>query len=391
MTTRTRFASASLVSVLLIAAGCSSSTEGATTDGGTDGASAPVGFQPSNITVADIMSAVAAAQAEDVTGGCEVDTDKTNPDTDCFNSPIHTVKQPDGTQVNLVVVKSLTVEKAATITAEGDVPFVLVSLADITLSGSIDAHSSLLDVGAGGTPGAASDAKGGGAGGGAAGSGTKLVGGSGGSYCGVGGQGGGQSATGSSVGSIDIRPLVGGSSGGGGDVGSGSGGGAIQLVANGSLTIKASSSITVGGASGTISGVSSVNDQNSGGGGSGGSILLEATSIDVAGTLAANGGGGGGSYSGAAANDATPNATPAAGGKADTSGAAGGAGGAGSTAKGSPGQAGKGLNSGGGGGGAGRIRMNSVSGSASMTGTISPAESTFCAIVAKVRTFSDGP
>jgi hypothetical protein len=389
MTTWTRFASASLVSMLSIAAGCSSSTEGATTDGGTDGAGAPVGFQPSNINVADIMSAVAAAQAEDVTESCKVDTDKTNPDTDCFNSPIHTVKQPDGTRVNLVVVKSLTLEKGATITAQGDVPFVLVSLADITLSGGIDAHSSLIDVGAGGAPGAASDAKGGGAGGGAAGSGTKFVGGSGGSYCGVGGPGGGQSVTGASVGSIDIRPLVGGSSGGGGDVGSGAGGGGIQLVADGALTIKASSSITVGGASGVMSGLS--NYENSGGGGSGGSILLEATSIDVAGTLAANGGGGGGSYSGAAANDASANATPAAGGKGDTSGAAGGAGGAGSTSKGSAGEAGKGLNSGGGGGGGGRIRMNSVSGSASMTGTISPAESTFCAIVAKVRTFSDGP
>jgi hypothetical protein len=387
--TLTRFVSASLISIVAISTGCSSSPEGATTDGGTDGAGAPIGFQPSNINISEIQAAAAAAQDEDVTGACVVHTDSAGPMTDCFTSPIRTVKQPDGSKVNLVVVKSLTLEKKGAMSVTGSLPFVVVSLADVTLDGTIDAHSASLEQGAGGAAGAQTTAKGSGAGGGAAGSASKAIAGSGGSYCGAGGAGGGQSAGGSSVGSIDIRPLVGGSAGGGGQEGSGSGGGGVQVVAAGALTIKSGSFITVGGAAGPFAGLAT--DQNAGGGGSGGSILLEATTIDVAGILAANGGGGGGAFAGAPASDATPNATPAPGGKAGDDGAAGGAGGAGSTPKGTAGKAGKDLNSGGGGGGAGRIRMNSVSGSASVTGTVSPADSTLCAIVAKVRTFSDGP
>jgi hypothetical protein len=386
--TQSRFACAFLVSTVVVAAGCSG-PEGATTDGGTDGAGAPIGFQPSNITISDISAAIPSAQAEDVTEPCEIETDALDPNATCFMSPIRTVKQPDGSKVNLVVVKSLTIEKKGAISVTGHVPFVLLSLADVTLSGTIDAHSSLLDVGAGGGQGADADAKGSGAGGGAGGSGSKPVAGNGGSYCGAGGEGGGQSVAGPSVGFIDLRPLVGGSAGGGGATGSGAGGGGIQVVAAGMLTVKAGSYITVGGGAGPFAGLAT--GQNAGGGGSGGSILLEATSIDIAGTLAANGGGGGGAYAGASSSDATPNATPAVGGKGGADGAAGGAGGAGSAPKGSPGKAGKGLNSGGGGGGAGRIRMNSVSGSATVTGTVSPGESTLCAIVAKVRTFSDGP
>ena len=386
--TLARLAPASFVSIVALAAGCGN-TSGTASDAGSDGAGSPIGFQPSNLSLSDIEASQAAAKAENVKAPCKVSTDAATPITDCFTSPIKSVKQPDGSTVNVVVVKSLTVEAGGAITVQGGVPFVLVSLADLVLSGTIDAHSSVLDQGAGGAPGATGVTKGGGAGGGAAGSASAAIGGSGGTYCGVGGQGGGQTTTASSVGNLDLRPLVGGSAGGGGAEGSGAGGGGIQLVANGAITINAGSSISVGGEGGPFSGVAS--NQNAGGGGSGGSILLEATSITIAGALAANGGGGGGDYAAGAGADATPNATPAAGAKGGTSGGAGGAGGAGAVPAGSPGLPAAGLNSGGGGGGTGRIRMNSASGSATVTGTVSPAQSTLCVLVAKVRAFSDGP
>jgi hypothetical protein len=236
----------------------------------------------------------------------------------CFTSPLVVVTQEDGSTVNLVVMKSLTLQTGAAITASGTAPLVLVSLADIAIDGGhIEAGSSLLLTGPGGAAPAGGVAAGGGTGGGVASAGAGI-GPSGGSYCGLGGAGGGSTSTGKAYGLQGIRPLAGGSAGGGGEEGSGAGGGAIQLVAAGSITMAAGTYVDVGGQGGPIGGL--VSSENAGGAGSGGSILLEAFSITVAGTLASNGGGGGGDYNSHPGDNGTPNATAAAGGKAGSSG-----------------------------------------------------------------------
>ncbi len=359
--------------------------------GGTEaGATGAFPFQPSNITLADISKVAAMAQDENESGACSIATDATAPETDCFASPIEPVTQPDGSTVNLIVVKSLAIQSTGAIAVTGGVPLVLVSLGDVTIFGaSIDAASAGLSTGPGGGGGATGYANGMGPGGGTGGSASATVAGSGGSYCGVGGLGGGQTAPGTAYGSADIRPLVGGSAGGGGAVGSGAGGGAIQISAAGAMALNAGTTLTVGGQGGPIGGLAS--DQNAGGGGSGGSILLEATSVTLAGTLAANGAGGGGDYTGKGGADATPSATPAAGGSGGANGAAGGAGGAAATSDGSPGQASAGINSGGGGGGTGRIRINSMSGAATVTGVLSPSAATACVAQGPLRTAAEGP
>jgi len=248
---------------------------GGATDTGTPvvDAGATFAFQPSNIRIADIAQAATNAKDETLAGACVVETDTTSPQASCFASPVEAVTQPDGSTVNLIVVKSLVLASNGSIRVTGKVPLVVVSLSDVTISGILDASSKNLNVGPGGAGPAASNAAGLPTGGGAAGSASAAIGGSGGSYCGVGGLGGGQTAGGTAYGSATIRPLVGGSAGGGGAVGSGAGGGAIQITAAGMLTVNAASSITVGGEGGPIGGLSS--NQNAGGGGSGGSILLE--------------------------------------------------------------------------------------------------------------------
>src|SRR5579863_3757853 len=190
----------------------------------TDGGGSPIGFQPSNLALKDIERATASAQAEHVTGSCKVQTDLTAPDTDCFQSTISAVQQADGSTVNLVVVKSLTVDAAVTITVEGPAPFALVSLGDLNLSGIIDAHSALLMQGPGGGVQAMSNA----VGVGPLDAPTPYTGapeGAGGSYCGRGGTAADGTAVASQYGSIEVRPLLGGASGGSGAVGSGAGGG----------------------------------------------------------------------------------------------------------------------------------------------------------------------
>jgi hypothetical protein len=403
-----------LASGLAAASACSSSSSSgeATLDAGADSANldstapaadsgadaaetstvdAGFAFQPSNIAISDILANAASAKAESVTSTCTFRTDPTAPGTDCFTSPIAVVTQPDGSKVDLVVVMSLDVASTGAIRATGGVPIVIISLSDVTVEGSIDVSSTELNDGAGAASGAASNGVGGGAGGGAGASSTSAVGGGGASYCGAGGVAGGQTtAAVATYGNASIRPLVGGSSGGGGSAGeNGVGGGAVQISAAGNLTVSAGSFIAAGGEGGTECGVSS--DQGAGGGGSGGSILLEGTTVSVAGTLAANGGGGGGDYSHGPGSDATPNANPARGGAAGTSGGAGGNGSAAATLSGGPGLSSQGGNAGGGGGGAGRIRINSASGAATVSGVLSPSATTSCASQGPLLTVAAGP
>ena len=374
-----------LVSLL---AACGGTSTPSNPDAGTAGFT----FQPSNVALSDIVANQATAVAENVTSDCTIATDPSGPNQDCFMSPIEVVKQFDGSIVNMVVVQSLTVAAGTKVSASGTVPLVIVSLSDITWAGQLLANSttSAGQIGPGGAvSGSTDDSVGLGLGGGPAGSASAAIGAGGGSYCGKGGPGGGATAIASSYGDLAIRPLAGGSAGGAGASNGGTGGGAVQLVAQGTLTIAAGGVITVGGAGGQFGGLST--NENSSAGGSGGAILLEAVTVSVAGTLAANGGGGGGDYSNNDGADATADANPAPGAKAGTDDGAGGAGGAGATTDGSPGTVSTGLNGGGGGGGVGRIAINSKTGSAAITGTISPSTTTLCAVQTTVRPLTEGP
>lgn len=339
-------------------------------------------FTPSNISLSGID--LSKIVDEDVTTNCQIRTGASTAQ-DCFNNPGDAVMlQSDGTKVHVVVVKSLRVEPQAAITVasvQGNLPLAIVAIGDFTLLGTIDVATAG-SVGAAGGFTAMNDMAGGGPGGGAGATGVSLtpgIGAGGGSYCGQGGQGAVEmGATGTPAartavyGSPSIVPLSGGSAGGGGAVGGGAGGGALQLVAGGTFSMGAGSHVGVGGGGGPQGGTIG---QDAGGGGSGGSLLIEATKVKIAGKLGANGGGGGGSQNDG--HDATTDANPAAGGPGASTG---GTGAAGATVDGASATAATTSSSaGGGGGGAGRIRINSASGSADLTGaTLSPAASTSC-------------
>src|SRR5271154_3759599 len=76
-------------------------------------------FQPSNISLAEIAQVTAQAADESETGACEIRTDATAPEQDCFTSPIEAVMQADGSMVSLIVVKSLVVKAKGAIRVDG--------------------------------------------------------------------------------------------------------------------------------------------------------------------------------------------------------------------------------------------------------------------------------
>lgn len=383
----TRHSPLPLTILAALLATCGGTSTPANPDAGTAGFS----FQPTNINLSDITANQATAVAENVVQDCTIGTDPASPGSDCFTSPIVAIKQFDGSSVNLVVVKSLTVVGGVKVTASGKVPLVIVSLADLTWGGQLLANSTTAHfrLGPGGTLNLANATAGPGPGGGPAASSFLASGAGGGSYCGKGGPGGGSTITGSSYGGLIIRPLVGGCAGGSGATNAGSGGGGVQLVAAGTLSVTLSGVITVGGAGGQIGGVAT--GQNASAGGSGGAILLEALTVSVAGTLAANGGGGGGDYSQPPGGDATADANPAPGAPGGNSEGPGGAGGAGTSLSGGAGSVSGVLNAGAGGGGVGRIEIDSMSGMATLTGTLSPSMGTLCTVQQTLRTLAEGP
>ncbi len=213
-----------------------------------------------------------------------------------------------------------------------------------------------------GLSGAGSDAGGGGGGGHGDDGGAGGIGGAG-----NGGMGG------SAISDPAITVLVGGGGGGGGarvgDGGQGGGGGgAIQLVSNTRIQIQATGGINAGGCGGHHS--NSATSGAGGGGGAGGTILLEAPVVVIDGGLAVNGGGGGGGEIGLDGEQGEFSTNRAAGGNGDTNAGDGGDGGA---AGNSSGQSGANDDAAGGGGGAvGRIRINTLSGTAQVTGFTSP-------------------
>jgi hypothetical protein len=266
----------------------------------------------------------------------------------------------------------------------------ILSASDLTIAGTLDARgymdptqvSTLCTgtvAGPGGTIGAsgATAATGTGAGGSAA---DATTGGGGAGYGAGGGIGGNHGGTlggtaGATAGASTINPLAGGFGGGCSGTagttngGGGGGGGALQLAAEGTITV--SGGINAGGCGGSAGAAA----HGGGGGGSGGAVLIEAPTVHVTatGVLAANGGGGGAGGD-ATSSAGTPGKTsedPAGGG---TGGSAGGAGGALGATAGVQGTGGNGA--GGGGGGVGRVRLNSSAGAALDTNsTVSPPAS----------------
>ncbi|HEY8076839.1 MAG TPA: hypothetical protein VIF62_22085, partial [Labilithrix sp.] len=302
--------------------------------------------------------------------------------SDCFLKPQYgVVKQSDGSNLAVIVVKSWKVEPTVHVTLSslsGNLPIAVVSLGDMTIMGSINGSAFGQHPEGGGYDNQVGESNGSGPGGGP--KGTTTFGATGGSYCGLGGPGsatlnggGTPSAPAGVTGVPELVPLRGGAAGGSGVSSLGGAGGAgLQLVASGAFSLAAGGSISVGGGGGSLG-------ATAGGGGAGGSLLIEAQTISVAGTLAANGGGGGGAGVGSDdGKDGTPDSTGAAGSPGP---AAGGVGSAGATIDGQAAPAPSAGNdiAGGGGGGAGRIRLNTKTGAADITSaTISPLPTTAC-------------
>ncbi len=290
-----------------------------------------------------------------------------------------TVIRPSGTGVmngiDYAVRNGVAIFRFGSLTISGGVgPYgshalALVADGAISVTGVLDMRAPCINQGSlggspGGNPGMAATGQGGGGGG------SSGIGGSGGGYGGVGGRGGlnGVNSTGPAFGDAQITKLAGGGGGGGGSGGAGgAGGGAVQLVSNTSISIPGG--INAGGCGGKTS---SGTGNGGGGGGAGGTILLEAPAITINGKLAVNGGGGGGVGGSGVGADGTLDRNPAAGGVGSVLNGAVGA--AGATTNGADGAISVPLGAGGG-GGLGRIRLDTQSGSASITNgaLLSPA------------------
>ncbi|MFT3693095.1 MAG: hypothetical protein QM831_08130 [Kofleriaceae bacterium] len=357
-------------------AGCS--TEAMTNIGGDDDGG--FGFTVSNVDVGSLdFSNVGDVQIGDEKS-IYTDLGGLLPSSNGGASNYQVIQQSNGLSLGVFTVQSLEIQANATVHASGVNGLVIVALDDITIDGKLNADSRETGVlqGAGAGEDDTPEDSGNGLGGGGAGGVARA--GAGGSFCGIGGDGGGNDGTSPSIapapyGSPELSPLVAGSQGGNGQFGTGGrGGGAIQLVAGGTITV--TGSVSAGGKGGEGSGqYANGASQTAGGAGAGGAILLEAHAISVGGSLSVNGGGGGGKGYG---DDAMPGSIPAAGAIAGDDKMAGGDGGAATLIDGAPGQNGTATTAGGGGGGAGRIRFNTHTGAASITGTLSPSASTEC-------------
>jgi hypothetical protein len=250
---------------------------------------------------------------------------------------------------------------------------------EIVVTGTIDLHAADCGggrAGPGGMPGGGPGTTAAGSGGGGGGGTDATQSGGGGGHGGLGGDGIG-GAKGPTFGDDAITVLVGGGGGGGGGPANGpqkggvggGGGGAVQLVSNTRIHIMAGAIIDAGGCGGRVG----PSGAGGGAGGAGGAILLEAPTITIDGTLAVNGGGGGAGNGNGGVDGAPGGANRlAALGGAGANGVNNGAnGGAGGELDGHPAIAGN--HPGGAGGAVGRIRLNTHTGAAQLTGVLSPA------------------
>jgi hypothetical protein len=217
--------------------------------------------------------------------------------------------QPNGPDIVVIPVRDFTVASGATLRLTGSRPVVLAVFGDATIDGTVDASASGTTPGAGGNWSCGSSQGGNGSGDTARNNGAS--GGGGGGFGTAGGSGGICNTDGCCGGSVPEdtpggiagvargaqaqSPLMGGCAGGqAGDCSTagGAGGGAVQISASGTLAVNG----TVRSNGGNGATPCGANDEGGGtGGGSGGGILLEASTLDTAGsTVQANGGDGGG-------------------------------------------------------------------------------------------------
>ena len=361
-------------------------TEGSVVgDGGEASVGPQLGFTPSNVDLMGIDTST-LPDVEIQTTDCTIDG--ASPISCALSAKFGKAitQNVNNVEIDVYYVNSFKIDATAVLKATSDSPIAIVSLGTIDIEGQLLVNATADKAVAGGSVSDMSGSSNVGGGQPAqwnnAQAQVTVQGASGGGYCGAGGAGG-FSATFTALpggivwGTPQIVPLVG---DGGGSLQSpgGGGGGAIQLVAKTSITVGASALVNAGGGGG---GAGSSGSATAGaGGGSGGSILFEAPTVMVAGVLAANGGGGGSAgnpVTGTGGSDATANATPAPGGALSTG--AGGTGSAGATVTGGKGVAAPtGDGDSAGGGGAGRIRINTTSGVATLSGTLSPAVTTTC-------------
>jgi hypothetical protein len=405
---RLPLALASLLGSLALACS-SSSTSNVSVDGGdagtvgdaADAATGPLGFTPSNIDLAG-LDLSKAGDLELKGTFCLIETERQDgPMIGCDNAKkdvnyvVKEMTMNGGGKIVVFVARSIHVQPNTVLrVVGGHLPFALVALDTIKLDGSLHVLPGL----AGGAYNERPDTQGAGPGGGGGGDGANKRGGGGGSFCGTGGQGGVEQGSGatpypksSTYGTPELVPLVGGSAGGKGTGGFGvgatsasHGGGAVQLVAGKSIELAAGAFISAPGSGGQQGGLAA--DQEATGGGSGGAILIEAPSVTIAGVVAANGGGGGGGAGGNAGGGQSgepghdSDATFASG------GTGGGTGGAGDRADGADATGGASFTAPGGGGGAGRIRINTSTGSATLTNAVvTPSAKTGCFTQGKLK------
>lgn len=293
-----------------------------------------------------------------VTLGCgetRIDTGSTPPTVTnwCAGQPDFgwaVVSQLGGLDAMVLSFRDLDISGGATLRLTGSRPAIIVADGNVRVLGDLLAESGAQAC----------------AGGGAGGDGAAAAGAGGGAYGSVGAAGGtgfvspSAGAGGSPEGSPDLKPLRGGCAGGPGSSAAPAavGGGAVQISANGTLTVVGTVTAPgAGGRGGVIYG-------GGGGGSSGGAVLLEAQQLVLVDGAAVTANGGSGGQGGGitttgqdGAAGAQRTATPAAGGDSPTTGASGGNGAAGSV-----GATGGGDNAasggGGGGGGVGRLRFN---------------------------------
>src|SRR5258708_6707530 len=155
-------------------------------EGGGDAAPSPLGFTPSNLSLAGID--LSKIDDEDVSTNCEIRTGVGDAQSCFTNVGDGIVMQSDGSKLHVIVVKSLRVEPTAHVSVtSGGLPLAIVSIGDMTLLGPIDAHAVNGTANAGGFSSTQSNAKGAGPGGGPGATGQALTPGAsagGGSYCG---------------------------------------------------------------------------------------------------------------------------------------------------------------------------------------------------------------
>ena len=278
---------------------------------------------------------------------------------------------------NIAVFRFTKLAVDGAVMLRGAKPIVLVALEDITVSAPIDARGPCTPMtpgpggGAGGMNVSGTALPGGDPGGGPGGLQNDGRGGAGGGHGAMGGAAGKTTGTspggGVAFGDVVITTLRGGGGGGGG-VGTtsgagGGGGGAVQLVANGKIELTGGG-INAGGCGGLPAFFSG------GGGGAGGTILLEARTVTV-GTnayLTVNGGGGGGSGGGSNQGTAGMPGQPTTARAPAGNSIQGGVSGRGGASSALAGEAGVDdtADGGAGGGGVGRIRINTLSGTATI-------------------------